>query len=497
MNFKAREKISCKTSLFYLLEISKFPIGYRSRSDIIYYMNKIQDVSNVIKQICEEKGISADSVVTTIELALAAAYRKDFANRLQNISVEFNLASGVFKVYDIKEVIEDLPDEIVAQAMEKAKQKRKAALFVPDDLKKEKEEERQEAPAERKNLPVEEDEDSIKFNPRTQIILTAARQINQKIKIGEEIKTELLVPGDFGRMAAQTAKQVIIQRIREAERETIYRNFKEQEGKMLSGVVQRIEGSTVIADMGKTVGFLPLREQIPNEHYSIGQRIKVIILAANINSKGPEIILSRANKALVAEIFAIEVPEIASGAVEIKAIAREAGSRTKIAVSAVEDNIDPIGSCVGQRGTRVQTIINELNGEKIDIIVWDAEPKKFIAAALSPAKVQEIKIIDAENHLAQAVIKEEHQSLAIGKGGQNVRLAARLSGWKIDIMQAEREKKILPVDDKETVKAEKNEQEDDKEKSEIQESKEMAAEKKSKKIKKENPAENKKAEDKK
>lgn len=424
-------------------------------------MNQITNITNVIKQICEEKGISVDSVVSTIELALAAAYRKDFANRLQNVSVEFNLTNSSFKVYDIKEVIEDLPSEVVAQALEKAKQKRKAALFVPDDLKKERKEKQEEA-IEIKKQEGEIDEDLITFNPRTQITLTEARQINKKAKIGQEIKTELTVPGDFGRMAAQTAKQVIIQRIREAERETIYRNFKEQEGKMLSGIVQRLEGATVIVDIGKTAGFLPLREQIPNEHYSTGQRIKVIVLAVNLNSKGPEIILSRISKDMVVEIFEMEVPEIASGAVEIKALAREAGLRTKIAVSATEDNIDPIGSCVGQRGTRVQTIINELNGEKIDIIVWDKDPKKFIAAALSPAKIQEVKIIDAENHLAQAIIKEEYQSLAIGKGGQNVRLAARLTGWKIDIIQAVAEKKIAPAgDDDKTVKeTEKNNQKD-------------------------------------
>lgn len=425
-------------------------------------MNQITNITNVIKQICEEKGISVDSVVSTIELALAAAYRKDFANRLQNISVEFNLTNSSFKVYDIKEVIEDLPSEVVAQALEKAKQKRKAALFVPDDLKKERKEKQQEEAIEIKKQEGEIDEDLITFNPRTQITLTEARQINKKAKIGQEIKTELTVPGDFGRMAAQTAKQVIIQRIREAERETIYRNFKEQEGKMLSGIVQRLEGATVIVDIGKTAGFLPLREQIPNEHYSIGQRIKMIVLAVNLNSKGPEIILSRISKDMVAEIFEMEVPEIASGAVEIKALAREAGLRTKIAVSATEDNIDPIGSCVGQRGTRVQTIINELNGEKIDIIVWDKDPKKFIAAALSPAKIQEVKIIDAENHLAQAIIKEEYQSLAIGKGGQNVRLAARLTGWKIDIIQAVAEKKIAPAgdDDKKVKEIEKNNQKD-------------------------------------
>lgn len=424
-------------------------------------MNQITNITNVIKQICEEKGISVDSVVSTIELALAAAYRKDFANRLQNISVEFNLTNSSFKVYDIKEVIEDLPSEVVAQALEKAKQKRKAALFVPDDLKKERKEKQQEEAIEIKKQEGEIDEDLIMFNPRTQITLTEARQINKKAKIGQEIKTELTVPGDFGRMAAQTAKQVIIQRIREAERETIYRNFKEQEGKMLSGVVQRLEGATVIVDIGKTAGFLPLREQMPNEHYSIGQRIKVIVLAVNFNSKGPEIILSRISKDMVAEIFEMEVPEIASGAVEIKALAREAGLRTKIAVSATEDNIDPIGSCVGQRGTRVQTIINELNGEKIDIIVWDKDPKKFIAAALSPAKIQEIKIIDAENHLAQAIIKEEYQSLAIGKGGQNVRLAARLTGWKIDIIQAVAEKKIAPAV-QELAESEKSQPEDKK-----------------------------------
>ena len=249
--------------------------------------------------------------------------------------------------------------------------------------------------------------------------------------------TELESKDNFGRIAAQTAKQVIIQRIREAERETIYDEFKTKEGEVVSGIVQRVERGMVFVDVGKTAGILFPEEQIPGEFYRIGQRLRILILEVQKDAKGPGIILSRANSKMLAKLFEMEVPEIASGAVEIKSIAREAGSRSKVAVNSTEEGVDPIGSCVGQKGTRVQAVINELGGEKIDIIEWSQDSAKFIANALSPAKVLNVQA-NQEQRVARVEVPEEQLSLAIGKKGQNVRLAAKLAGWKIDVIGAQK-----------------------------------------------------------
>src|SRR3989338_5295832 len=241
------------------------------------------------------------------------------------------------------------------------------------------------------------------------------------------------MPGDFGRMAAQTAKQVIIQKLRETERETIFQEFKQREGEILVGTVQRREGNLVLIDLGRTTALLPPEEQIRNENYTPGGHFKVYILSVNQTTKGPEIIVSRSHPEIVKKLFALEIPEIASGVVQVKAISREAGSRTKIAVATDQENIDPIGSCIGQRGARIQTIISELKGEKVDIIKYSEDPKEFIANALSRAKITEIKINEAEK-TAVVKVREDQLSLVIGRWGQNVRLAARLTGWKIDIV---------------------------------------------------------------
>jgi len=271
------------------------------------------------------------------------------------------------------------------------------------------------------------------WHPKTMISLAEAKELNPDAELGAEIKTELFPPTSYGRMAAQTAKQVIVQRLREAERETIYKEYKGREGEILSGIVQRVEGRMVLIDLGHTTALMPPSEQIEREQYTPGLRLKLYLIAVNLTPKGPEIIVSRSHPEMIRKFFTVEVPEVQSGAVELKSIAREAGSRAKVAVFTDQKNIDPVGSCVGQRGTRVQTIIGELNGEKIDIIEWSSDAVKFISNALSPAKVMSIKL-DEDNHSAIAEVKEDQLSLAIGKSGQNVRLAAKLTGWKIDIV---------------------------------------------------------------
>ncbi|HBV33502.1 TPA: transcription termination/antitermination protein NusA [Patescibacteria group bacterium] len=350
-------------------------------------MKQSSPLMAAIEQICEEKNISVEAVLETIEQALAAAYRKDFGEKNENVKVKFDPATGASQVFDVKTVVE--------------------------------------GPA--------EGEETI--NEKKEILLADAIKIKPDAKVADEIKTELKVPADYGRMAAQTAKQVIIQRLREAEREVVFSEYKEKEGQVIPATVQRVEGRTVFVNIGHTVAVMPYSEQVAREHYTPGQRLRVFLVAVNAAAKGPEVLVSRAHPEIVRQLFTLEVPEIASGAVAIKAISREAGSRTKIAVAAKDANIDPIGSCVGQRGTRVQTVINELGGEKIDIIAWSEDISKFITAALAPAKVQNVTLNEEEKS-AKVEVSDDQLSLAIGRGGQNVRLAVKLTGWKIDIVGA-------------------------------------------------------------
>lgn len=370
----------------------------------------IEEIKQAIQTICEEKNISVDSVIESIEAALAAAYRKDFGNKLQNIQIKFDIETGDIKVWDEKIVVRDRDLEKETEEYQKIK----------DNLKEDEE------------MP----EDFIKFNPKTEIMISEAKEVKKKAKLDDTIKIDLEIPSDFGRIAAQTAKQVIIQRIREAERETIFSEFKKREGEVINTIVQRREGPNVIVDLNKALGIIPPEEQVRNDRYTPGARLRVLILKAEETNKGPKIIVSRAHPEVVNKIFNLEVPEIANKVVEIKAIARDPGARTKIAVHSKEENIDPIGSCVGQKGSRVQTIINELGGEKIDIIQWDKEPTTFIKNSLSPAKISNIEINKKENS-AIVQVDEDQMSLAIGRGGQNVKLAAKLTGWKIDIEGAE------------------------------------------------------------
>jgi len=369
----------------------------------------MSEITNAIKQICDEKGLSYEAVIATIESALAAAYRKDYGEKNQNIKVEYNPENNQTKVFDIKTVVEDVPEEELIEEGEEVVKPLNEVVVVDA-----------------------EEEVKKRFNPKTEIQLSEAQAINKKYKLGDEIKTELETHAEYGRMAAQTAKQVIIQRLREAERDMVFSEFKDKEHEVITGFVQRREGRLILVDLGRATGIIPPEEQVRSERYVPGERLKFYVKEVAITPKGPEIVLSRTSEEILKKVFYLEIPEISNGLVEIKSVAREAGNRSKVAVAASNDNIDPIGSCVGQRGSRIQTIIRELGGEKIDIIEYNEDPETFIANALAPAKVEQVRLV-TETHQAYISVKDDQLSLAIGKDGQNVRLAAHLTGWNIDI----------------------------------------------------------------
>ena len=403
----------------------------------------MKEFASAMKQISEEKGISAESVFETIEAAIAAAYKREYGEKGQIIKATMDPETGVLSMTQTHYVVEGVDEEgnITGPLPVKVIEEK------PDfqDM----EGTRRRRPGE--EAPVETGEVKIKFNPQKHILLEDAKKKNKKAVVGDEIITKLEPKTDFGRIAAQTAKQVIIQRLREAERGAIFNEFKDREGEIISGVVQRREGALVFVDLGKTNGLVPPAEQMFTDNYRLGQRYRFVITKVEETSRGPVVILSRSNPKLVVGLFKTEVPEIDSGSVEVKAIAREAGSRTKIAVASTEESIDPIGSLVGQKGVRVQTVINEISGEKIDIILWSDKPTEFIANSFSPAKVLQVKIVDEERKHALVEVSEDQFSLAIGKKGQNVRLAAKLSGWKIDVRSP---KEAITFD--ETVEADPN-----------------------------------------
>ena len=409
-------------------------------------------ITQAMKQIAEEKNIAYESVLETVESALAAAFRKDFGNKNQNIKVEFDPEkydgqTGGIRVFDVKAVVEDmeLPEDYferfeASHVAKKREDGRPSRITIVTD-----------APVD----PALEDE--FKFKPKTMIMLSDARDIKPDAQIGEEIRVELTVPAAFGRMAAQTAKQIILQKIREAERDVIYNDFKGREGELMNVTVQRREGRLVIIDFGRTSGVLLPEDQIEFERYDRGKRMKVMLREVTMTTKGPEIRLSRTSPQLVVGLFTQEIPEIANGVVEIKAIEREAGSRTKVAVTTNDEAIDPIGSCIGQRGTRIQVINRELGGEKVDVIEWSDDPATFIQESLKPAPVIKVALDEGE-HLAHVHVAPDQLSLAIGKGGQNVRLAAKLTGWRITMVKeggeavadSEKGEFIPPTEDKPT-----------------------------------------------
>ncbi|MBI3114874.1 MAG: transcription termination/antitermination protein NusA [Candidatus Kerfeldbacteria bacterium] len=426
-------------------------------------MSQPSPIAAAIKQICEEKHISYEAVIETIEAALAVAYRKDFGEKDQNIKVDFDPETTNARVFDVKKVVSDEFYEQAMKELEEAKQKAEeeaaAGSQQPavgkdasgirdqesgDEGKSALTEERPQAESEELKAATAEAEP--RFDPKLHLPLSKAKELKKGAEEGDEIRTELFPPSAYGRMAAQTAKQVIIQRLREAEREAVYNEFKDKQGILINGTIQRVEGRMVLVDLGQATAIMPPPEQIHREFYRPGTRLKFFVASVAKTPRGPEIVVSRSHPEMVKKLFEMEVPEVASAAVEIRSIAREAGSRTKIAVFSNQKNIDPVGSCVGQRGTRVQTVIGELGGEKIDIIEWSDDNVKFITNALSPAKVLSLKL-DEENRVATVEVKEDQVSLAIGKGGQNVRLAAKLTGWKIDIVSEEGTVRSAPKDD--------------------------------------------------
>jgi N utilization substance protein A len=346
---------------------------------------ELREIKAAISQISEERGIPFERVLETFEQALASAYKKEYGKKGQQIRSKIDLETGEIKFWQVKTVVDE------------------------KDVK----------------------EGKVKFNPERQILLSEAKKFNPKIKAGEELTIPLEIKKDYGRIAAQTAKQVILQRLKEVEKELIFQEYKSKEGQVVSGIVQRVEPKSIYLNIGKTLGVLPKEEQVQGEFYKPGQRLRVYILKVEQTPKGSSIILSRSHPKLVTKLFELEVPEIQAGQVEIKSIAREAGSRTKIAVASNAKEIDPIGSMVGHRGTRVGAVINELGGEKIDIVLYSENPEEYIANALSPAKVLEVKILPKNKALA--IVPDDQLSLAIGKDGQNVRLAAKLTNWKIDV----------------------------------------------------------------
>lgn len=362
-------------------------------------VNKGIDTTELIMAMDElEKtnGIDKDFLMESVESALVVAYKKNFESNDENVKVIIDKNDGQMHVYQEKDVVETVEDE------------------------------------------------------KKEISLEEAQKINVNYNVGDKVEFELM-PKEFGRIAAQTARQVITQKIREASRDVIFSEFADKKGEIITGLVQKADGGAVIMDLGRIEGIMPKKEQIPTETYHVNDKIKACIISVEKGIKGStQIILSRASTELVRKLLEIEIPEIYEGVIEIKSISREAGSRSKVAVYSPNPNIDPVGSCVGQKGIRIQNIINELNGEKIDVIEWNEDPAIFIATALLPAKVLAVDIKEEEK-FAQVIVQDDQLSLAIGKGGQNAKLAARLTNWKIDIKSESQFRKMLEeMDNEET-----------------------------------------------
>lgn len=395
-------------------------------------MMDLKTIHSALEQLAEEKGIAKERVVETIEMALAAAYKKEYGKKGQIINAKFDPETGSVAFEQVKIVVDESmiksEEEVATEEAERAA----AEEATPRERKHMQEERMRAEEAEPEDDANGEEIRKVRFNPDRHIMLDEARTIKKDTALGDELSFPLDMQDDYGRIAAQTAKQVIIQRIREAEREAVFDEFKDREGDIVSGIVQRMEGRNVFVDLGRTVALLPYEEQVPYERYRVGERLKAFLLGVEKSARGPALHLSRSHPKFVVKLFELEVPEIANGAVEVKSLAREAGSRSKIAVVSHQEGVDPVGSCVGQKGVRVSTVIAELGGEKIDIIEWDDDTARFVANAMSPAKVLNVDLVE-DTHSARVMVAEDQLSLAIGKGGQNVRLAAKLTGWKIDV----------------------------------------------------------------
>ncbi len=365
-------------------------------------MFDLKVIHSVLQQLEDERGVPKEKMLEAIELALATAYKKEYGKKGQIVRAIFDINSGKAEFYQVKIVVDE------------------SKVIMGD------EEDEQDL----KNIA--EENIRVRFNPEHHILLADAKKIKKGAAIDDEIIFPLEEKGDYGRIAAQTAKQVIIQKIREAEKTSVLAEYGKKEGDIVMGTVQRMERGSIFVDMGRAMGIIGYEDQIPNEHYKQGEKIRAYLYAVEESPKGIMLKLSRSHPKFLSKLFEIEAPEIAQGVVEVKAIAREAGARSKIAVHSNDSHIDPTGSLIGQRGVRVTTVMSELAGEKIDIIQWNEDPAMFIQESLSPAKIIKIDL-NKEEKRAIVHVAEDQQSLAIGKGGQNVRLAAKLTGWKIDI----------------------------------------------------------------
>jgi len=363
-------------------------------------MLDLKTMKSALEQLEQERKIPREKIIDAIEQALAAAYKKDYGKKGQIVRAKIDIETGVMEFYQVKIVVDDTLVRMTAE----------------DDDEEE----------------IAEDDNRVRFNEEHHILIGDAKKIKSGVKLEEEIIFPLENKDDYGRIAAQTAKQVIIQKIREAERSAIVDEYGSKEGEIINGTVQKVERGIVYIDFNRATGIILPEEQIPGEFYRQGERIKAYLYSVEETPRGVNLKLSRTHPQLIEGLFAMEAPEIAGGVVEIKSIAREAGARSKIAVYSNDEHVDPVGSCVGQKGVRVSTVMNELNGEKIDIIPWSADPAQYISSAISPANVLDIQIFEQE-HKASVEVAQDQLSLAIGKGGQNVRLAAKLTGWRIDI----------------------------------------------------------------
>lgn len=381
-------------------------------------MFDLKVINSVIDQLEEERGIPRAKMFEAIELALATAYKKEYGKKGQIIRAKFDINTGKTEFSQVKIVVDE--SQVI--------------------MNREDDEAENEGVAET-NTEKEELDEKEYFNPEHHILLSDAKKIKKDVNLGDEMIFPLELKDDFGRISAQTAKQVIIQKIREAEKVSVLNEYGKREGEIVSGTVQRIERGNIFIDMGRATAILPFEEQIPGERYKQGERVRAYLYKVEETPKGIFLKLSRSHPKFIEELFKMESPEVAGGIVEIKAVAREAGSRSKIAVASRDEHIDPVGSMVGQRGVRVTTVMSELGGEKLDIIEWSADAKKFIEDALSPAKISSV-VIDESDKKAIVTVSEDQQSLAIGKGGQNARLAAKLTSWKIDIQSVKGESAV-------------------------------------------------------
>jgi transcription termination/antitermination protein NusA len=395
-------------------------------------MFDLKVINSVLGELEEERGIPRETVIEAISTSLATAYKKEYGKRGQVVRAKFDINTGTTEFFQVKFVVDD------------------TRVWFPET-----DDEGEEMPV---RPPVaegeeQEEDERVRFDPEKHIRIEDARRIKKDTQVDDELVFPLEPQDDFGRIAAQTAKQVIIQKIREAEKVSILGEFEGREGELVSGTVQRIERGNIYLDLGRTQALMPYDEQIPGERFRQGERVRAYLYQVEEGPRGVVVKVSRSHPRFLMKLFAQEAPELQSGAVEIKAIAREPGSRSKVAVHASDEHIDPVGAMVGQRGVRVSTVMSELGGEKIDIIEWSPEAAHFIEDALSPAKVLDVEIDEAE-HKATVEVSDDQQSLAIGRGGQNVRLAAKLTGWRIDIhstkVEAPEEEDSAEVEDADT-----------------------------------------------